>query len=299
MRIAIIGATGMLGQPVTHELIRAGFLVRIIARDPAQTRALLPRVDVVQGDLRDKQSLKDALHGVDTVYLNLSVKQGEKQTDFHTEAEGLINLLEAAKEAGVRRIAYLSSIIMRYQNMNGFRWWVFSIKQKAVQLIKESGIPYSIFYPSCFMDSLPGTQRAGPFILLVGRSPVRPWYVVASDYGRQVARAFQITQPGQHQEYVIQGPEAITQHEAAERFAVAYKAEKLRVITTPPFLMQLGRPFSARADYGWHITEALNNYPEVFEATQTWAELGKPQTRIEEFANQYNPSTDRYRSPVS
>ncbi|GAB2574591.1 SDR family oxidoreductase [Spirosoma areae] len=284
MRIAIIGATGMLGHPVAHELLNAGFSIRIIARDVVKTRAMFPTVDVMAGDVRDQPGLVHALQNIDTVYLNLSIRQDEKPTDFHIEAEGLTNILEAAQQADVRRIAYLSSLVMRYQGMNGFRWWAFEIKQEAVRLIKASGIPYSIFYPSCFMDSLAETQRMGRFILLVGRSAVKPWYVSAHDYGKQVARAFQLAQAGQCQEYVIQGPEAITQHEAADRFVAAYANEKLSVLTTPPFLMKLGRPFSAQADYGWHITEALNNYPESFEAEQTWADLGKPETTIEQFA---------------
>ncbi len=274
----------MLGRPVTHELIWAGHQIRLIARDVAKTKALFPHVDVVPGDLRNPASLIETLWGVEVVYLNLSITQTEKQTDFHTEAEGLTNLLNAAKQAGVRRVAYLSSIIMRYQGMNGFRWWAFDVKQEAVRLIKASGIPYSIFYPSCFMDSLAETQRAGKFILLVGRSAARPWYISAHDYGKQVARALKLAEDGQNQEYVIQGPEAITQHEAAERFVAAYQNEKLSILTTPPFLMRLGRPFSAQADYGWHITEAINKYPEQFEASQSWKDLGEPQTTIEQFA---------------
>ncbi|MVM34041.1 NAD(P)H-binding protein [Spirosoma sp. HMF4905] len=284
MHIAVIGATGMLGQPVAQELIKAGFAVRIIARDVPKTLSLFPDTEVVSGDLRSVAGLKDSLRGIDVVYLNLSIKQNEKRTDFHAEAGGLINLIEAAKFAGVRRISYLSSIIMRYQGMNGFNWWVFDVKQEAVRLIKASGVPYSIFYPSCFMDSINGTQRVGRFILLVGRSAVKPWYVAANDYGKQMVRAFLIAQDGQNQEYVIQGPEAVTQHEVAERFVASYRHGKLQILTTPPFLMQLGRPFSAQADYGWHITEALNNYPETFEAAQTWVDLGKPKTTIELFA---------------
>jgi uncharacterized protein YbjT (DUF2867 family) len=284
MHVAIIGATGMLGQPVTRELIDAGFSVRLIARNVVATQQRFPGVDIVAGDLRSIDSLANALRGMDTVYLNLSIKQNEKQADFHTEAEGLANLIEAAKQVGIRRIAYLSSIIMRYQGMNGFSWWVFDVKQKAVRLIKDSGIPYSIFYPSCFMDSINGTQRVNRFVLLVGRSDVKPWYIAAHDYGKQVVRALQIAAADQNQEYDIQGPEAVTQHEAAERFVNAYRKEKLSTLTTPPVLMKVGRLFSAQADYGWHITEALNNYPEVFSAERTWADLGKPETTMEQFA---------------
>ena len=282
MNIAIIGATGMLGRPVAHELIWAGYGVRLVARNVAKTKELFPHIEVVPGDLRHKTSLVDALRGIDVVYLNLSIKQTEKQTDFHTEGEGLVNLIDAARQAGIRQIAYLSSLVMRYQGMNSFDWWAFRLKHEAVRLIKASGIPYSIFYPSAFMESLNGTQRLGRFVLVVGRSNVRLWYISAHDYGKQVARAFRT--PGQHQEYVMQGPEAMTQHEAASRFVAAYTDEKLSVLTAPPFLMQLGRPFSAQANYGWHITEALNKYPEQFEAGQTWAELGKPVTTVETFA---------------
>ena len=284
MHVAIIGATGMLGQPVAHELIKSGFAVRIIARDVAKTRVLFPDVDIVVGDLRNVGDLTEALRGMDVVYLNLSIKQSEKQTDFHTETDGLANLIQAVRQAGVHRIGYLSSMIMRYQGMNGFRWWAFDVKQEAVRRIKASGISYSIFYPSCFMDSINGTQRAGRFVLLVGRSPVRPMYIAACDYGKQVARAFQIAQNGQNQEYTIQGPGAITQHQAAERFVNAHKKETLGILTVSPLLLRFGSLFSPQADYSWHITEALNKYPEAFESGQTWDDLGEPETTIEQFA---------------
>jgi uncharacterized protein YbjT (DUF2867 family) len=286
MQIAVIGATGMLGQPVTHELIRADFSVRIIARNVEKARRLFPKTAVMAGNLNNVESLVNALSGVEAVYLNLSIRPAEKKDHFHTEAQGLLNLIQASRLAGVRRIGYLSSIIIRYQGMNGFDWWVFEVKQKAVQLIKESGIPYSIFYPSCFLDSLNGTQRLGRFVLMVGRSAVKPWYISARDYGKQVAQAFRLAQGEQNQEYIIQGPQALTQHEAAERFVAAYKKEKLIVLTTSPFLLQVGRLMSQQADYGLHITEALNNYPEVSEAAQTWADLGKPLTTVEQFAAQ-------------
>ena len=286
MQIAVIGATGMLGQPVTHELIRAGFPVRIIARDVRKAGHLFPQATVVSGDMNNVNSLVRALSGVDAVYLNLSIRQDEKKDQFHTEAEGLLNLIQASRLAGVRRIGYLSSLIIRYQGMDGFNWWAFDVKQEAVRLIKESGIAYSIFYPSCFMDSLNGTQRLGRFVLMVGRSAVKPWYIAARDYGEQVAKAFQRAQDEQNQEYIIQGPEALTQHEAAERFVASYKKEKLFILTTSPILMQLGGLVSQQADYGLHITKAINKYPEVFEATRTWADLGKPCTTVDQFAAQ-------------
>lgn len=284
--LAVVGATGMLGQPVTRAFIEAGFPVRIVARDVSKARTLFPGAAVVAGDLRDPAGLMTALRGVATVYLNLSVRQDEKPTDFHTEAEGLANLLAAARQAGVGRVAYLSSLVMRYQGISGFDWWVFRVKQRAVQLIRESGIPYSIFYPSNFMETLLHTQRVGPLVLVLGRSDVRPHFMAARDYGRQVVRALQIAGAGQHQEYVVQGPEALTQWDAARRLAAAYTKSRLVAVRTPMILVRLGRRFSQRADYGWHIGEALNQYPEAFEAEQTWADLGRPDLTIDAWTTQ-------------
>lgn len=225
------------------------------------------------------------------VYLNLAVKQTEKPGDFHTETDGLRHLLTAVKEAGVKRVVYLSSIVMRYQGMNGFDWWVFRIKHEAVQLIKESGLDYSIFYPSNFMETMLATQAMGPLVLVLGRSNERPWFVAARDYGRQVARALQIAQPGEAQEYVIQGPEAADQLSAAQRLVAHLPGAKRRVITMPMAFLALGRHFSQQANYGYHIGEALNRYPERFEAAQTWADLGKPEVTIEDFAEAVNEAT--------
>ncbi len=282
--IAVIGATGMLGQPVTRALITAGFEVRVIARDIQAAQRIFPDATVVFGDLAKPESLPAALTGVDCLYLNLSVRQTEKPTAFHTETDGLRNLLPAAKAAGVQRIGYLSSIVMRYQGMNDFDWWVFRIKNEAVRLLKESGLDYSIFYPSNFMETMLITQRIGPMVLVVGNSPVKPWFISARDYGQQVARAFQIAKSGHPQEYVIQGLEPLTQLEAARQLAAHYKQSNLRVVVITPAMLRFGRIFSQQADYGFHIGEALNNYPEQFEAEKTWAELGKPATTVQSFA---------------
>lgn len=285
-KIAFVGASGLIGRPVADELLVAGFAVRIIARDVVRVKRVFPKADVVFGDLQQPESLPNALAGCDMVYLNLSVKQTEKPADFHTETDGLRHLLAAAKTAGVTRVAYLSSIVMRYQGMNRFDWWAFRIKHEAVDLIKKSGLDYSIFYPSNFMETMLATQAVGPLVLVLGQSEERPWFVAAHDYGRQVARALQLAQPGAAQEYVIQGPEAVDQLSAARRLVAHLPGSKRWVVTMPMAFLALGRHFSQQADYGYHIGDALNCYPERFEAERTWADLGKPETTIEDFAKE-------------
>ncbi len=208
-KIAVIGATGLVGRPTTEELIAAGFPVTILARKPQQAKKLFPTAIVMQADLRDKQSLEAGLSGQDIVYLSLHIKPEEKPDGWHTETDGLQNVIAAAKKVGIKRIALLSSLVMRHQGQNGFQWWVFDVKQRAVDLIKSSGIPYSIFYPSTFMENFTvGNFRQGKFVLLAGISKHPMYFISATDYGKQVARAFEIAQH-ENQEYVIQGLEIL------------------------------------------------------------------------------------------
>lgn len=283
MNIAVIGATGLIGKPVTQQLIDAGFSVTILARHPQQVRSLFPTAHIIQADLRNPESVRVGLQNQQALYLNLSVRQDEKPGDFHTETDGMKTIIAAAKQAGIQRIGYLSSLVMRYQGMNGFRWWVFDIKHEAVRLLKSSGIPVTIFYPSTFMESFL-MQMQGPFLALGGSSSVKLWFIAGQDYGRQVVRAFQQAD-AKNRDYVIQGPAAHTYDEAAQLFIRNYP-KKLFIMKAPVGVVQFLGRFNQTMNYGGHILEALNNYPEHFEAAKTWADLEKPSLTIKDYARQ-------------
>jgi uncharacterized protein YbjT (DUF2867 family) len=283
MNIAVLGATGLIGKPVTQQLLDAGFAVTILARHPDQAQVMFPKARVVQADLRNPASIRAGLEGQQALYLSLSVKQSEKSSDFHTETDGMKTVIEAARQVGVQRIGYLSSLVMRYQGINGFSWWVFDVKHEAVRLLKESGIPTTIFYPSTFMESFQ-MQTKGPFVALGGSSAVKLWFIAGADFGEQVVQAFQ--QMGdQNRDYVIQGPEAHTYEAAAHLFA-QHSRKKLWVLNMPVSVLKFFGRFNQTMNYGGYILDAMNNYPERFEATQTWNDLGKPGLTIQEFAKQ-------------
>ncbi len=277
----IIGATGMLGKPVTKQLIKSGFDVSVMGRNEKALRENFPTATVFKGDLRSKSDLKTAFQGQDVVYLNLSVSQNQQETDWLTEREGVQNVLEIASEVKLPRIAFLSSLVMNYQGMNGFDWWVFSVKQNAVKLIKESGIPYSIYYPSTFMESY-SLQIFGNFIAEAGKSHHKMYFIAAEDYGNQVAVDLKQNSTT-NREYCIQGLEAFTYQEANEIFTQNAQ-KKMYVLATPSWVLKIGSLFAQKANYLFHITTALNHYPEKFGAEKTWLELGKPVKTLSGFA---------------
>jgi uncharacterized protein YbjT (DUF2867 family) len=281
-KIAIIGATGMLGKPVTRALAQNGFKITALVRD--RLKANLPEgINKIDGDVANVRSLERLLTDQDALYINLSIKQHEKEADYHTESEGLKNILAVAKTKNLKRIVFLSSIVMRYQGMNGFHWWAFDIKQRAVQMVKESGIPFTIFYPSNFMDNFHTTYRRGNRLLLAGTSSQKMWWISAEDYAKQVAASLK-TPAAENRDYVVQGPEAYTADEAAEIFIQQYPHKKLSISKAPLGLLKFLGKFNQKINYGYHIIEALNNYPEQFEAEETWKDLGRASTTLRLFA---------------
>ncbi len=282
-KILIIGSTGLLGKPVTMALIEAGFEITLLVRDKTLAEEFFPKARIIKGDLQNCTDIEVAMQGQEAVFLSLSVKQTEKESDFHAEGKGLDLIIEVAKQLKIKRIAYLSSLVHLYQGMNGFDWWVFRIKQEAVRKIKESGIAYTIFYPSTFMESIFYQSKQGSMIALGGKSEYPLYYIAADNYARQVVNSFKIL-THESRDYVVQGLKGFTQDEAAKVFIQHYKKEKLRTMTAPMFVMKLMGFFNQKFNYGYYIVEALNKYPEKFEAQNTWDELGKPSITLKEFA---------------
>ena len=280
-KILFIGASGMLGKPVALELLRAGFPVTFLARDVERMQKFFPNASVVKGDVFDIASLEAAMAGQEIVYLNLSVAQSSKKSEPQPEREGINNIIEAAKKTSVKRIVYLSSLIKNYEGMNGFSWWAFQIKHAAVNAIKKSGLNYSIFYPSTFMECLDKQMLQGTRIMLAGKSEAPMWFIAGKDYGVQVAWAMKKA-GNNNQEYVIQGLEPFTSDEASKVFIENAKS-KIKIMRAPLAPLKYLGIFNQRMNYAYHICEALNKYPEKFESESTWNDLGKPSTTLAEY----------------
>ena len=165
--------------------------------------------------------------------------------------------------------------------MNGFNWWAFQIKHAAVSAIKRSGLNYSIFYPSTFMECLDKQMLQGARIMLAGKSEAPMWFIAGKDYGVQVAWAMKKA-GDTNQEYVVQGLEPYTSDEAAKVFIQNVKSN-IKIMRAPLAPLKYLGIFNQRMNYAYHICEALNKYPEKFESENTWNDLGKPSTTLADY----------------
>jgi uncharacterized protein YbjT (DUF2867 family) len=276
----MLGATGMLGRPVARGLVRHGFDLAAMSRNPGSLDGL-DGLTPVRGDVFDQESLRRAFEGREIVYLNL--RGGDRPSDPQPETDGLRNVVAAANATGVRRIAMISSLVQNYQGMNGFQWWAFDRKREAVGILKDCGLEWTIFCPSSFMDNFLESYRDGDKVLLVGKGKHPQWFIAGDDYASQVARSF-VMESAAGAEYPVQGPEPLLTEDAAAIFVRNSPNRNLRISRIPLWPLRLAGVFSRKSADLWSIIEALNEYPETFEAEATWSELGRPQTTMEDFA---------------
>lgn len=111
----VTGANGHLGNNLIRLLIEKGIQVRASVRNIKNKEPFAGlNCEVVQADITNKQSLVSALQDVETFYavgaaFKLWAKDPKKEI-YDVNLSGTKNMIEAAAEAGVRRIVYVSSI---------------------------------------------------------------------------------------------------------------------------------------------------------------------------------------------
>jgi dihydroflavonol-4-reductase len=110
----VTGATGHIGNVLIRKLSERGERVRTLIY-PGESRAPLEglEVETVEGDVRDRRPLAAALRGVKGVFHLagiISILPGADSLVRSVNVEGTLNILRAAREAGVERLVYTSSI---------------------------------------------------------------------------------------------------------------------------------------------------------------------------------------------
>ena len=112
----LTGATGFVGGALLRELLARGWEVRILARPGSQRRNLrgIPEsFEVVNGDLRDRESLRRAMDGCDHVFhvaARYSLWNPNPLEIYRDNVDGTRNVLEIAAKAGVQRVVYTSTV---------------------------------------------------------------------------------------------------------------------------------------------------------------------------------------------
>lgn len=112
--VLVTGAGGFVGGNLVDRLLREPVAIRAMVRNPAQVAELEAKgVDVVLGDLTDRETLRKAVNGVQGIYhIAALFRQAGFEEDVFDQvnAEGTRSLFNAAVEAGVQRVIHCSTV---------------------------------------------------------------------------------------------------------------------------------------------------------------------------------------------
>jgi nucleoside-diphosphate-sugar epimerase len=128
MRALVTGGAGFIGSHIVEELLRDGASVRVLDNFSSGKRENLESfhgdLEILEGDLRDTQAVKAATRDVDLIFhlaafISVPLSMQDPDTCFAINVAGTVTLLEAARQAGVRKVV-LSSSAAVYGNTDIF-----------------------------------------------------------------------------------------------------------------------------------------------------------------------------------
>ncbi len=195
MKVFVTGGSGHVGESMLRLLSEAGHESRALSRDPESVRPRLtaiPGVYPVMGDITsnpiDQMASLMAKQQAVVHLVGIIIEKGTPGFEA-VHVEGTRRVVEAAKQAGVRRFVHMSALGTRENAVARYHRTKFA----AEQIVRESGLDWTIFRPSIiygekdeFLNTFAGIARLAPALPIIGsgRGKLQPIWV------EDVARCF-------------------------------------------------------------------------------------------------------------
>jgi uncharacterized protein YbjT (DUF2867 family) len=279
--ILVIGGTGMLGKPVAQQLKADGFNVRLLARNPEKAKKLLGEgYEFMQGDVDNEASLRAALTGVDGVHISL--KGGPTEADFERMDHFAVrDIAQIAKEKNVGRVTLISAYAVSEEKADTPE---SRSKVKGEAALKSSGVPYTIFRASWFMETLPLFIQ-GKNISLIGNQIHPLHWIAAEDYACMVSKSYQ-TDETLNKELYIFGPEAYTMGEAMKIYA-EHTGVKVAPMSTRMLAVLGALTFNAEWKGMAVLMKHYENWGEDGSPDEANRLLGAPRVTLKEWIEKH------------
>lgn len=162
MKILVIGSTGGTGRAIVEQALAQGHHVTAFARRPEKVTLRHERLEIVQGNVLDENSVSAAVQGKDAVLSALGHKQWFIKTGILSE--GTRNIIAAMQKHGVKRFVCETALgIGDTRGKLGLYYTLFVIpvivffyfkdKERQERYIQESGLDWVIVRPGQLTNS--------------------------------------------------------------------------------------------------------------------------------------------------
>lgn len=253
MKVLVVGPTGTLGRQIVRRALDEGHEVRCLVRS-FQRAAFLREwcADLVRGSLLKPESLAVAMEGVDAVIDAATARPSESVEAV--DWQGKVNLIDAAKAAGVKRFIFFSILnAEKYPHVP-----LMNVKHCTEKYLAESGLDYTILRPCGFLQGLIG-QYAIPIlekqsIWVMGEAaPIA--YMDTQDIARFAVRALSIPETINHR-FPLAGPRAWGAYEII-RLCERKCGQTAKTSNISLKLLRVIRRVAGFFQWGWNFADRL------------------------------------------
>lgn len=282
--ILTYGAGGVQGAPVAHGLLKRGVRVRALVQHLDKNRALAGAgAELVQGNLADPDSVREATRGVDKVFLMLPFSGRGDPLAFAR------NAIQAAEEAGVKLLV-LNTSGQTPKQSTGLPMMDYRIHLE--ELLRASRVPSIVLRPTAYMENflgpwvLPRLRSEGVVAYPVGAARPVSW-IAAEDLGRFAVAA--LARPDlAGSAFDVGGPQALTGDDIARSFSAGLGRDvRYEAITPEAFGAMMGRIMGPEAEAGivaaYRAGEAAPLDSMVVPMQEVLAQLPIEQTTLEQW----------------
>ncbi|HEC98162.1 MAG TPA: NAD-dependent epimerase/dehydratase family protein [Nitrospirae bacterium] len=244
--IFIAGATGFVGRHLIRSLSSGKYKVRCLVRsDKEAGLCTSPGFETTKGDITDSESLKGKLEGVGiVVHLVGIIKEQGEGTFEKIHIEGTKNLVDEAKFSDVEHFFFQSALGADLRSP--FKY--LRTKAEAEEIVKGSGLPYTIFRPSLiigpgdgFTENIKELLRLGPVVPVPGDGKARFQPIFIDDWVRCFLKIID-SRNFKNRVFEFGGPEHLSYNEILK---IIMKEMEIKnpIVHIPPAITKAGLPF--------------------------------------------------------
>ncbi len=237
--VTIFGGSGFVGRYIARRMAKEGWRVRVAVRRPNEAIFVRPygvvgQVEPVLANIRDDDSVRDAIHGADAVVncVGILAERG-KNTFGLVQTHGAARVARIAAEEGVERLVHVSAIGADSTSSSDYARTKAEGEAAVLEHFPRAVIlrPSIVFGPEDeFFNRFAQMTRTGPFLPVVGAGTrFQPVYV--DDVARAAVKGvLGEAHPGI---YELGGPEVATFRELMSRMLRVIR--RRRLIVNVPF----------------------------------------------------------------
>jgi uncharacterized protein YbjT (DUF2867 family) len=282
-KILVIGGTGMLGFPVAKQLKIDGYTSDILTTNPDKAaKKFGDGFNYISGDVKSESELRKTLKDYDGAHINLNSNSYKDLQEI--EVNGCRNIVNSLKGSEVKKITLISGLGVSEANTH---IPFIKAKMEMEHAVRNSGVAYTIFNCTHFMESIPLYIRNGK-AMIMGKQNHKIHWLAAEDYARMVSRSFEL-KASDFKNYSIIGPEEFTMEEVFKQY-IGKRDPDLKI--TKVSLGILGFiasiTFNSKLKYLVELMRYFDTTPERYDAQNFPEVLGQAKTSLNEWLSEGN-----------